>query len=120
MDYSCVDNISTKKLIDTYSRITLNYAQVAESLYSLHTDQEITTAHIAQLVKRHPEKGFKINGFKTILKYRKAVPYLIRLIQARGVWSKHMEDAYSHLAKCHSEEVNPIIYSHKRILINFI
>ena len=33
MDYSCLD-ITTKKLSDTYSRITLNYAQVAESMYN--------------------------------------------------------------------------------------
>ena len=120
MDYSCLDNIATKKLTNTYSRISLNYAQVTEHMYTLYNDRLITTAHIGKLVKRHNEKAIKINGFKTILKYWNAVPYLVRLIQAEGVWSAFMEDAYSSLAKCRIEEVNPVFYSHKKILINFI
>ena len=80
---------------------------MAASIYSSFISDELTSANIRHLVNRHNDlvSKTKINGLRNILKYKEAVPHLLRLLQAGGIWSLNCETAYAALAKCRVEKV---------------
>ena len=109
-DYSCLDNIERVTLINSYHRLTLNYAQIAESLYSSSHPNHVISSKILEVVKRNHDdtSSTKITNFRNLLKFREAVPPLVRLLRAGGVWTVDCETAYSALVKCRVEKVNEI------------
>ena len=77
-------------------------------IYGLNLDKADTTSLINKIIKRvrdDPSKP-KITSFRNILKFPKAVPYLIRLLSAGGIWTLNCENAYKMLIKCRIEEVS--------------
>src|SRR5271168_3657886 len=77
-DYSCLDNVSTPLLEDSYHRICSNYAHMAEFIYNSQVDSTTSTAQIMELVRRTPDD--QITSFRQLLKFKKAVPLLVRLL----------------------------------------
>src|SRR6202522_4772786 len=63
--YSCLDNIKKVTLINSYHRLTLNYAQIAESLYSSSHPNHVISSKILEVVKRNHDdtSSTKITNF---------------------------------------------------------
>jgi hypothetical protein len=109
MDYACLDNVRTVYLVDSPHRIYLNYTQIADNLYSLYDDDSFsTTFYIGDVVKRHNDQRntFKLTSFRHLLKWPKAVPQLLRVLKAGGVWTTDLEPGLAALFRCRIEEVN--------------
>lgn len=70
------------------------------------------TDKIRQLVKHHHEQvsSMKITSFRHVLKFKEAVPHLVRLLHAGGVWTVNCESAYAALVKCRVERVYQIFH----------
>ena len=103
MDYSCYDNLVKDLLPNSMAR-GLNYAQVVETLYQ---SQKFT--QIKAFIGRHNNNVSKnkITSFTNILKYREAVPQVIRLLRGGGaLWIGDWENTYAALAKCRVEKVS--------------
>ena len=107
LDYSCLDNMEKTYLTNSYHRICLGYAQIADFIYSSSNSKEDSIAKIHHVVKRNHQESssLKINSFRHILKFKEAVPHLIRLLGAGGIWSIDCEQAYFALLRCYVEHV---------------
>jgi len=59
------------------------------------------------VVKRNHDRlsTVKITSFRNILKFQDAMPSLVRLLNAGGVWTVNCETAYAALVKCRVEKV---------------
>jgi hypothetical protein len=107
-DYSCLDNIKTRVRTDTTHRLYVNYTSLAASFYDLYRDNSLTTLKIGNLVKRHDSEvsGLDLRkGFKQIIKYRSAVPYILELLQLSGIFIGGLESSFKALAFCKVEQV---------------
>jgi hypothetical protein len=113
MDYSCLGNIELRSQPNSVNREAFNCVQVVERLYS--SMEPSTSDKITLFLKRHKEDKSKtlnekkINGLKRLVKYKEAVPHLVRLLQGGGgVWSGDCEAVFSALVKCKVEKVRSI------------
>ena len=110
LDYSCIDNLETKVLQNSYHRTCSNYAQIAAYVYATYPPSSSTpvSSKIYQVVKRNHEdhSTIKINSFRQLLKYRNIPDLLVRLFNSGGIWSFNIESTYTLLAKCKIEHVN--------------
>ena len=116
-DYSCLDNVSTPLLEDSYHRLCSNYAHMAEFIYNSQVDSTTSTAQIMELVRRTPDdatgqRTVQITSFRQLLKFKKAVPLLVRLLDAGGIWVtiQECEKAFAALLKCKVEDVCNIYF----------
>jgi hypothetical protein len=109
LDYSCLDNVERKVLPNSYHRVCLSYAEIANFIYATCKVPTQSTSKIFSVVKRAHQEGEakteKINAFRTLLKYPNVVPDLVRLLRAGGIWTLNCEAAYSALTKSRIEQV---------------
>ena len=90
-------------LQNSYHRQCLNYAQIAEYVYSSGASN---ADHKICLVVRNENSTMKINGFRGLLQFKGVVPHVVRLLSAGGIWTVNGELAYSALVKCRIEGVS--------------
>jgi hypothetical protein len=112
MDFACIDNMKTLSMRDSSHRIYLNFAQIANNLYTLYEDNpSATTGYIGQVIKRHNDSHnkVKLTTFRHILKWPKAVSHLTRLLKTGGVWATDIEPSLLSLFKCRIEEVRSLL-----------
>jgi hypothetical protein len=97
-------------LENSYHRTCINYAQLAKNIYKSSPDTVSSTLQIRDLLRRNPDQGshVKIIGFRNLLKFKDAVPPLLDLLSAGGIWSLDCERAFKNLTKCRVEEVSKI------------
>ena len=77
-----------------------------------------STMHIMSVVRRDTKRIKCNTSFLHLLKFSKAVPALVRLLNAGGVWTLSGDQAWSNLVKCKIEHVcfyNMIYTSHSDI-----
>jgi hypothetical protein len=106
-DYACLDNMKQSLLENSYHRTCINYAQLARNIYKSSSDTLSSTSHIRDVLRRNPDEGshVKITSFRNLLKFKEAVPPLLELLSAGGIWSLDCERAFKSLGKCRIEEV---------------
>jgi hypothetical protein len=94
-------------LCNSYHRTCLNYAQIAAFVYECNLDNKTSSQKINKVIKRdHESKStLSIFSFRNVLKYKGAVPHLVRLLLAGGVWGLDIEMALKGLVKIRIEEV---------------
>jgi hypothetical protein len=68
-----------------------------------------STAHITSVVRRDPARLKSHTSFLHLLKFSKAVPALVRLLNAGGVWTLDGDQAWTNLVKCKVEHVCMIV-----------
>jgi len=112
-----LDNVLTPLLEDTYHRLSSNYAYMAQFIYESQVDSTISTAQILKLIKRNPDDDtgtkteVQIPSLRHLLKFKRAVPLLIRLFNAGGIWvTTESEKAFAVLVKCKIEDVGKFYF----------
>ena len=104
LDYSCVDNLEKCFMPNSYHRTCLNYTSITNHVYA----SSRSTTQIKDVVKRHHNitSTTKITLFHHLLKFKDAVPHLVQILVAGGIWTVDCEPAYGALVKCRSEKVS--------------
>ena len=94
-------------LQNSYHRTCLGYAEMASYVYETTDDISLSTGRIYNVVRRSKDKASmaKYKHFCHLLKFKEAVPHLLRLLRAGGIWTVDCEKAYAALVKCRIEQV---------------
>ena len=102
-----MDNLKTVRLENGYQRTCFNFAQLAYIIYKNSSTPLISTKELRLLLKRNVEErsSVKIVSFCNMIRFKAAVPSLIKLLSAGGIWSVNCEQAFGALHKCRIEEV---------------
>jgi hypothetical protein len=109
LDFSCIDNLETKVLKDSYHRTCLNYAWNSENIYQNFHESFNTNYKIRYIVRggsNGPTNNSNIkNGIRHIIKFQEVVPHLVRLLHSGGIWTIDCDEAYMALVRCRIEQV---------------